>query len=490
MQYNYNPSTQKEIEGEAIVMSLLKDKADGASQNIVIILKHGEFKAPWGYYYFIDMELGTFDLETYIRANFGGEVTGIDWASLRACIPVVVQRDCSPTERLRNWCTIGAQIASGLKYVHSCGVVHRDLKPANGTHDHVNLSLNLVLYFPHGNKWKLSDFGISGRALTQGVTTEQSRGTPSYRAPELLKKTSKFTTKVDLWALGCILHEYMTGEKTFPSDYAVTIYTDDDPLRHLVWSPQIWHDFVCNTVKHLLRCEPAHRPTAADMVDLFAYYKSILVDPVSPLVFNCPAGLSYKEWDSLRLRCSNEVEWLCEFAECYKLKGEKSVAGALFDEMTQVYLERIQRLRSSNRPTNQSSSTDVGFWHNQDVASTVSLFEKMLCYLPRWLLAWVCHELALFLSSTNDGNWEEAISICKHGLEKDQDNLILPMLLSNLYAERGRYNDAVRTENHFVYKACPDVNLATVESSLLGFYARVLPTKPGYLNSIVTFLQS
>ena len=345
-----------------------------------------------------------------------------------------------------------------------------------------------MIYFCQGNTWKLSDFGISGRALTHGVTTEQSRGSPSYRAPELLNDTPKFTTKVDLWALGCILHECMTGKKTFAGDFAVPLRRDADPPQvHLGWSSQIWHDLVKNTVKHLLRCDPAHRPTAPDMVDLFDYYKTVLVNPVSSLVFNGTAGVSYEEFISICQRSSNKVEWLYEFAEHYKLKGEKSVATALFDEMTQLYLDTIQRLRDSNRATDQSSCTNIRTRHNRNVAST-ALFKKILSYIPGWLLAWVCYELASYLISIDAKNWDGAILICKHGLERDRDNAILPMLLSNLYAESGCYDDAKDTEDCF-FKG-PNINVLTMESSLFGFYARVLPAKQDYLNNIVTLLQS
>jgi serine/threonine protein kinase len=51
-------------------------------------------------------------------------------------------------------------------------------------------------------------------------TTRFARGTSSYRAPELVK-TSKFTNKVDIWALGCILYEVLTLQKAFPSDNEV-----------------------------------------------------------------------------------------------------------------------------------------------------------------------------------------------------------------------------------------------------------------------------
>lgn len=99
--------------------------------NIVSIIRHGQLESRDDYY-FIDMELGFFTLETYIKSSFDSISQDIDWVSLQACSPVIVQRDCSPIAKIENWCTIGAHIALGLKYLHSHRYVHRDLKPANG----------------------------------------------------------------------------------------------------------------------------------------------------------------------------------------------------------------------------------------------------------------------------------------------------------------------------------------------------------------------
>ena len=80
------------------------------------------------------MELGAFNLEDYIGSQFSSvEVPdlGIDWACCRS--PSLVPRNCSPITRLKNWCTIGAHIVSGLSYMHSLRYVQPDLKPANGT---------------------------------------------------------------------------------------------------------------------------------------------------------------------------------------------------------------------------------------------------------------------------------------------------------------------------------------------------------------------
>lgn len=121
-----------EIQREVRVMSELVCVGESAPLNIVTILKHGKLKSVKGYY-FIDMELGAFTLETYISSYYDSADRTIDWASLQDLSPVVIQRNSSPIASLQNWCTIGSHIASGLKYMHSHRYIHRDLKPANGS---------------------------------------------------------------------------------------------------------------------------------------------------------------------------------------------------------------------------------------------------------------------------------------------------------------------------------------------------------------------
>jgi serine/threonine protein kinase len=129
--FQVNQFTKADIKREIRVMSELS--AEPRCQNIVTILKYGQLKFMKGYY-FIDMELGTFTLETFLAASgFGEENHNISWESFRDCNTVVVPPNCSPVERIQNWCTIGAHIATGLKYMHSHKCVHRDLKPVNGT---------------------------------------------------------------------------------------------------------------------------------------------------------------------------------------------------------------------------------------------------------------------------------------------------------------------------------------------------------------------
>ncbi len=103
------------------------------------------------------------------------------------------------------------EICEALKYAHDTGVIHRDIKPAN------------VLISKAGQV-KLVDFGIAayeeepdGEALT---THGMTLGTPSYMPPEQFEDTKSVDKCADIYALGVVLYEMVTGKKPFPGNFA------------------------------------------------------------------------------------------------------------------------------------------------------------------------------------------------------------------------------------------------------------------------------
>lgn len=58
----------------------------------------------------------------------------------------------------------------------------------------------------------------------RGITSILARGTGGYRAPELIRDIHQFTNKVDIWALGCILHELTNKSEAFKDDWDVRTY--------------------------------------------------------------------------------------------------------------------------------------------------------------------------------------------------------------------------------------------------------------------------
>jgi eukaryotic-like serine/threonine-protein kinase len=105
---------------------------------------------------------------------------------------------------------IGRQLAETLQYVHAQGVVHRDLKPEN-------------ILITRGGLVKLADFGIAARIGSRRLTFNQlsnAVGTPDYMAPEQVRG-ERGDGRTDVYALGVVLYELLTGRVPYPADDAL-----------------------------------------------------------------------------------------------------------------------------------------------------------------------------------------------------------------------------------------------------------------------------
>lgn len=126
----------------------------------------------------------------------------------------------------------------------------------------------LVLYSCEDNNWKITDFGLTTEGTSRrALTTKYSRGTASYRAPELFSAAPKFTNKIDIWALGCVFHEVIYLEKAFAEDYNVRKYSEAQKDFSLPGkSPIICDDamfaVVKDAIQQMLKRDPSKRPTA------------------------------------------------------------------------------------------------------------------------------------------------------------------------------------------------------------------------------------
>lgn len=98
----------------------------------------------------------------------------------------------------------------GLKYAHENGIIHRDIKPGN------------ILISKTGDV-KLADFGIASTEEDDdsGLTKEgMTLGTPSYMSPEQFENTKNVDKRADVYSMGIMLYEMVTGKKPFPGNFA------------------------------------------------------------------------------------------------------------------------------------------------------------------------------------------------------------------------------------------------------------------------------
>src|SRR4051812_39670804 len=106
---------------------------------------------------------------------------------------------------------LGIQICEALHYAHEHGVVHRDLKPSN-------------LMINDQGKIKLTDFGIAKDLDATALTaTGRTLGTAAYMAPEQIRGTPEVSHKTDLYSLGIVLYQMLTGQPTFSGASAVVL---------------------------------------------------------------------------------------------------------------------------------------------------------------------------------------------------------------------------------------------------------------------------
>jgi serine/threonine-protein kinase len=144
------------------------------------------------------------------------------------------------------------QVAGALDHAHQAGVVHRDIKPAN------------ILISPDG-KAKLVDLGIATASERTQITAAGTvLGTPSYMAPEQLEG-GKITKAVDIYALGAVAFELLSGRKArqgrTPVEIAHQIANEPVPDIREAWSDA--PPAAANALEQAMSREPGDRPRSA-----------------------------------------------------------------------------------------------------------------------------------------------------------------------------------------------------------------------------------
>jgi serine/threonine-protein kinase len=151
-------------------------------------------------------------MKVYSNDDHSQFYMAMEWVDGRLLRQILNEQRKFPPERAVK---IALQIASALEYIHAHGVVHRDLKPEN-------------IMVDAQDRIKLIDFGIAANVGSRRLTFakfSQTMGTPDYISPEQVKG-KRGDGRSDIYALGVMLYEMLTGKVPFTGPNAFVIMND------------------------------------------------------------------------------------------------------------------------------------------------------------------------------------------------------------------------------------------------------------------------
>lgn len=209
------------------------------------------------------------------------------------------------------------QMCAALQYAHERGVVHRDVKPGN-------------FLMTKTGQIKLSDFGLASIATSNRLTAAgRTVGTIQYMAPEQIRGKGALTGKADLYALGCVLFEMLTGDTPYSGENAAHVMEQhlNSPIPHIGGLVLDCPLKLEQLIFELMSKNPEQRPASAEEVgwrleeilqpgrravsvepDIF---KGFLGKPRAAPAVNVPRLPSEGGLLSLQYRVSSLVPWAC-----------------------------------------------------------------------------------------------------------------------------------------------------------------------------------
>ncbi len=172
------------------------------------------------------------------------------------------------------------QACAAIAEAHQHGIVHRDLKPSN------------LFLCPVGDTVlvKVLDFGISKILVgpqTMNTQTESSLGTPFYMSPEQIRSAKAVDHRTDIWSLGVVLYELITGVLPFEGDNptaVVAAIAADAPIPILERTPDLPADLAAAVMRALEKSLERRYGSIAELVAALRPFESLTLKPSSSLV--------------------------------------------------------------------------------------------------------------------------------------------------------------------------------------------------------------
>ena len=121
------------------------------------------------------------------------------------------------------------QIAEGIECVHGCGILHRDIKPEN-----IIITDDVIV--------KITDFGVSHVSDSSLTMDDEILGSPSYMAPESFNEIKKTDARSDIFSIGVISYEMLTGQRPFQGESIYQVMQavrNKNPVAPMKLAPEI-----------------------------------------------------------------------------------------------------------------------------------------------------------------------------------------------------------------------------------------------------------
>lgn len=184
---------------------------------------------------------------------------------------------------------LGIRVAEALAEAHAHGIIHRDVTPRN-------------LLLPGGDveQVKIADFGIArvGWTVRQPTRTGVVLGTPGYMSPEQARGSATVGPRADIFALGCVLHECLTGAPLFTGDHILAVLAklilEDAPRirQRLPEAPAALDEMLAR----MLEKDPDRRPgSAGEVARALEAIQSLTPDRSGPILIVPPPVLGLRE---------------------------------------------------------------------------------------------------------------------------------------------------------------------------------------------------